>query len=355
MINIKSILMSSLLSLFLLGASSCDDAFVFEKEGDCTPKVQFVFKKHRQALQSIPGREVDVFYSTVNTVHIFVYDAETGQLVLEKTEKTENLQSESDLNIGKGNERCFLPVDINPGKYRIVAWCGLDDTDNNNAFSLLDGSRASGYTHCSVKYSQTTGQPVNAEKYDAVYHGMVESVDVYLDPEDAQIIPVELTKNTNDITVWVQHNTTTFENGEYEVVYTDSNGAMKFEDNSMHNDTPLEYHPHTTSVLSTDTEYNGAEVKSGAMIAHLSTARLMANHKDAKLEIRRKNGDVVFSIPFIKYILQMQTLTNNEQYYLDCEDTYNCSFYLSGINETWMPSQIIINNWVVVPGQNDHL
>ena len=357
MIKLKFILTSVLLPLFLLGVTaSCDDSFIFEKEGDCAPKIQFVFKKHRQALHSIPGREADVFYSTVGSVHLFVYDAETGQLVFEKSENTENLKSASDLNIGSETERCYLPVDLAPGKYRIVAWCGLDNTDKNNAFELVSGARAADYSHCSVKYSSLTGQPVNDEKYDALYHGIVESVDIYLDAKDAQIIPLELTKNTNDINVWVQHNTKTFDDDEYEVVYTDSNGSMKFDDNSMMNNNVLEFRPYEKSVLSTDTEYNGSSVKSGAMIAHISTARLMAAHKsDARLEVRTKDGDVVFSIPFVKYILQMQTLTNNEQYYLDCEDTYNCSFYLSGENDSWMPSRIIINNWVVVPSQNDHL
>lgn len=97
-------------------------------------------------------------------------------------------------------------------------------------------------------------------------------------------------------------------------------------------------------------------METGALVAHLSTSRLLASHKDdARLEVRSKEGDVVFSIPFIKYLLNMQMLSSDDQYYLDCEDTYNCSFYLSGENGAWLPSTIIINNWVVVPQQQDNL
>ena len=140
------------------------------------------------------------------------------------------------------------------------------------------------------------------------------------------------------------------------MVYTDANGTMRFEDNAMASDTPLEYYPYETALLTTDTEYNGDKMETGALVAHISTSRLMEAHKDdAKIEVRTKDGQTVFSIPFIKYVLQLQTFTQNGQYYLDCEDTYNCSFYLTGEGGTWMPVQIIINNWVRVPDQNSTL
>ena len=354
MIKFKTIVIGALLSLFMISITSCDDSFIYNKGADCTPKVQFMFKKHRQALHSVPGREPDAFYSTVETVHLFVYDKETGELVFEKTEKTENLLSATELKIGTNEDHCYMPVDLNPGTYKIVAWCGLDSNDENNAFNLVDGTRGSSYSHCSVK-TRPDGHPVNNEKYEALYHGVVESVDIIIDADNAQIIPIELTKNTNDIAVWVQHTNRVLDKDEYEVVYVDNNGTMKFEDNSVSSN-KLDYHAHTTSMLTSDTEYNGSIVQSGALVCHISTARLMeANKESARLEVRTKNGDAVFSIPFIKYLLQMQTLTNKAQYYLDCEDTYNCSFYLTGNDEFFMPARIIINNWVVVPQQNDEL
>ena len=352
MTNLKSILMTSILYMILLGMTSCDKNLVFEYEGDCTPKVQFVFKKHRQALQSIGGRATDVFYSTVGSVHLFIYNVETGELVFEKIEHTERLKSASELNIGNSNDKCYMPIDIKPGKYRLVAWCGLDENDHNNAFYLNEDNTHAKYADCRVKLSNQTGQPINSEKYEGLYHGIVREVEITYHP-NAQIIPIELTKDNNDIAVWVQHTSKTFSEGDYEVIYTDANGAMRFEDNTMADNTPLEYHPYSTSMLTTNTEYNGAEMETGALVAHISTSRLMEAHKnDAKIEIRTKDGQTVFSIPFIKYVLQLQTFTQDGQYYLDCEDTYNCSFYLTGESGTWMPAQIIINNWVVVPEQN---
>lgn len=348
--------MTALLSIMLMGTASCDHNLVFEDEGDCTPKVQFVFKKHRHALLSASGRATDAFYSTVESVHLFIYDAATGALVLDRIEKTENLKSAADLRIGSGTDKCYMPVDIKPGKYRLVAWCGLDENDSNNAFYLsgIAASR-SGYTECLTRRSQQSGKPLNIEKYDALYHGRVNEVEISITP-DGQIIPIELTKNNNDIAVWVQHTTKTFDEGEYEVVFTDANGSMHFHDNSLTSDERLEYHAHSTSILTSNTQYNGDEMETGALVAHISTARLMESHRnDARLEVRTKDGVTVFSIPFIDYALRLQELSSDPQYYLDCEDTYNCSFYLSGESGTWLPINIIVNGWAVVPKQNEDI
>ena len=324
---------------------------VFDAEQDCSTKVKFEFRKHRQALQAVNSNPADVFASTVASVHLFVYNADNGQLVFEQFANTESLKTETELKTGTGNDRCLLPVDLEAGNYTFVAWCGLDQTDQNNAFDLVGGN-GSGYDECRVKLA-AQGYPVSTAKYDALYHGT--AVDVAVSGA-GDVVTVELTKNTNDIAVWVQHTTAAFDKGDYEVVYTDANGSMKFEDNSLTDNSQLEYRAHTTSLLTAETEYNGQLVEAGALVAHLSTARLMDAHKnDARLEVRNKDGVTVFSIPFIKYVLEMQTFTANGQYYLDCEDTYNCSFYLSGSGELWAPALIIINNWVKVPDQTDVL
>lgn len=346
--KMQSLLMCvTILSIFI-ATTSCEN--LYDDEADCSTKIKFVFKKHRQALQAVYGKAANVFDSSVGSVHVFIYDAESGALVFERSETTGNLKTEAELNIGTGTERCYMTVNLDKGKYRIIAWCGLDENDNNNAFFLRKGDTRAGYSECVVKLSEQSGNPVNNEKYDGVYHGAVEMAVV--DSYGSTVIPVELTKNTNDISVFVQHTSTTFSQGDYEVVYTDANGTMKFEDNMIMRDDVLEYHPYATSFLTSSTEYNGSLVEAGALVSHISTARLMeSNKKDARLEVRDKDGNTVFSIPFIQYVLEMQTFTSDSQYYLDCEDTYNCSFYLTGDNGLWAPAMIIINNWVKVPDQ----
>lgn len=355
MLRHNYILTALLLSILCIGFTSCDKNLVFENEGDCSPKVQFVFKKHRQALHQIEGRETDAFYSSVSSVHLFAFDKKTGELVYDVKEKTENLKSASELGLGSSADRCFMSLDLQPGVYTLVAWCGLDENDENNAFRLAESTKAS-FKECHVKRDVNDVDPIHDSKYENLYHGRLETAEITVTSDASTIFTLELTKNNNDIAVWVQHATANFEAGDFEVVYTDANGTMKFDDNSVDNNEKLEYKSHSKSVLSSSTEYNGETVDAGALVAHLSTSRLMEkNAADSRLEVRTKDGRVVFSIPFIKYVLQMQTFTDNSQYYLDCEDTYNCSFYLTEIDGAWMPARIIINNWVLVPSQHDEI
>ena len=351
--KISKLFLLSAMMMLSLSIVSCDNNVIYENQPECATVVKFIYTKHRQALHSVNLIGHDAFSTSVEKVHLFIYDNNTGKLVMDKTEDASNLLSGLDLGLNGDSEKSYMKVNLAPGSYRLVAWCGLDESDQNNAFYL--SNTKAGYSECNVKLKDNN-QPVNLEKYEHLYHGSVASAQVPTAPHSTVVIPVELTKNTNDISVWVQHTTSTFDDGDYTVVYTDANGTMNFDNNALTNDNILEYHPHTTSTLTSDSEYNGSIVKSGALIAHISTARLMAHRsEDAKLEVRDKEGKVIYSLPFIKYLTQMQTFTSDHQYYLDCEDTYNCTFYLTGDAGNWLPMQIIINNWTLVPNQSGGL
>lgn len=355
--NLKSILMFTVMAVMLMGVASCNNSFIFDNEGDCQPKVQFIFKKHRHALESYDGRVADAFYTTVGSVHVFVYDEESGELVFEKIERTENLLSRSDIGVGTETDKCIMPIDINPGRYKILAWCGLNEIDHNNAFYLDNNETRGKYSECLVKREDGVGMPLHSEKYQNLYHGITRSVEVKVNYDGHTIIPIELTKDNNDITVYIQHVNSTLAVDDYDVYYIDSNGGMDFEDNTLTRSERMEYKNYRKTLLEGgSTDYNGAIVETNGLIAHISTSRLLeSNFKDAKLEVRTKEGYTVFSIPFIDYVLQVQQATSNNQYYLDCEDTYNCNFLLTGENGYWTPARIIINNWVKVPDQNEEV
>lgn len=350
-------MMAGAMTMVMLGVASCNDSFIYEHEGDCNPKVQFIFKKHRHALESYDGRVADAFYTTVGTVHIFVYDEESGDLVYEKIEKTENLSSRSELGLGTETDKCIMPLEIKPGRYKILAWCGLDETDNNNAFYLQEDNSRAKYSECLVKRENGDGDPVHTEKYQNLYHGLKTDVVIDYSYDGHTIIPIELTKDNNDITVYIQHVSSTLDIDDYDVFYIDSNYSMNFEDNSLTSTEPVEYKNYRKSLLEGgSTDYNGDIVETNGLIAHISTSRLLeTNFKDARLEVRTSEGYTVFSIPFIDYVLQVQQATSDNQYYLDCEDTYNCNFLLTGENGYWSPARIIINNWVRVPDQKEEV
>ena len=343
----KTIMIGVALFSTLFATSSCSDSFLFDDEGDCRMKVKFEFKRNREALQSKNGIGPDAFTNTVTSVHLFVLDANTGDLIFEKTEDAENLI-----------DGCIMPVDLEPGEYNFIAWCGLDSNDENNAFELQHNYVSRGAEDKLVLKLGADNEPVHEAKYDAVYHGITKNFKVTYD-NIGETVTVPVVKDTNDINVWIQHPYASFQEGDYTVSYEDANGEISFTDNSlMSEERKLVYKPYDTQLLQSNTEYNGEMMESGAMIAHLSVSRLMAGHsEDARIVIRNKNGVEVFAIPFIKFVLALQTFTKpgtnmDDQWYLDCEDTYNCSFYFTGYDQTWTAFRIIVNNWVVVPGQD---
>lgn len=345
--KIVSILSSAaLFCLLLFVATACNDSFIFEGEGDCSTKVKFVFKRNRQALHSSNGEGPDAFSNSVSSVHLFVFNEDSKELVLEKYATVDQLR-----------DGCMMPLEIPQGKYTFVAWCGLDSQDENNAFKLQHNYTRADGDNCHLKMVSDS-EPVHDSKFDALYHGRISNVAV-ANLDKGSIVELPLVKNTNDITVWIQNPDASFSTDEYQVNYEDANGVIHFEDNSIISpDEKLRYFPHTTSILNTETEYNGDKVQSGALISHISVSRLMAHHKDdAKIVVRDNEGKEVFSLPFIKYLLEMQTFsdgrTKDDQWYLDCEDTFQCSLYLAGPGDgTWNATRIIINSWVRVPNQN---
>lgn len=342
---VSTISSAAMLLLFML-MTACSDSFIFDGEGDCSTNVKFVFTSNRQALQAPSGVGPDAFSASVSSVHLFVFDQETKELVTEKFAST-----------GELTDGCMMPLVLPAGEYTLVAWCGLDSNDENNAFELQHTYARGDNDNCHVKMVSDY-EPIHSQKYDALYHGRVSHVSIS-NETIGKTIELPVIKNTNDIAIWIQNPDATFDNDEFSVSYEDANGVLHFEDNSIiSEDNRLRYHPHTTSVLNTETEYNGDKVQSGALISHISVSRLLDSHKDdAKIVVRNREGKEVFTLPFIKYVLQMQTFTDgnkkNDQWYLDCEDTYHCSFYLAGEGDgTWLATRIIINNWVVVPTQD---
>ena len=343
---VKSLLIIAVMLGVLPFVSSCTDGFIYENEGDCRTKVKFEFTKHRQALQTKDGVGPDAFASTVTSVHLFVLDAESGDLVFEKTENADNLI-----------DGCMMPVDLDPGEYTFIAWCGLDSNDENKSFELQHNYKSRGGDDKLAIKMASESEPIHKAKYESVYHGI--SRNVKLDNNNVgSVVTVPVIKDTNDINVWIQHPYASLDKGEYYVVYEDANGEINFTDNSiMSEEKRLEYKAYDTQILQTNTQYNGEEMESGAMISHLSVSRLMANHaEDARIVIRNKNGTEVFAMPFIKYVLALQTFTQpgtdkDHQWYLDCEDTYDVSIFFTGYDQTWGDFRIIVNNWVYVPEQ----
>ncbi len=89
--------------------ASCDSA-IYDDEGDCSVRYHVGFRYKKNVL------DVDAFASQVKSVSLFVFDR-NGTLVATKTESGEAL----------AREGYSMQVDVAPGRYDLVAWCGLTE------------------------------------------------------------------------------------------------------------------------------------------------------------------------------------------------------------------------------------
>ena len=105
----------------LLGAASCD-SLIYDREGDCSVHYRLRFRYDMNL------KFADAFAHEVEAVRLYAFDSE-GKLVWQAAEQGEALAADG----------YSMLLDLAPGSYRLVAWCGLDGGDS---FSLPDAASA---------------------------------------------------------------------------------------------------------------------------------------------------------------------------------------------------------------------
>ena len=291
----------------VLLCSACGS--VFDDEGDCNPYyfVRFVYDMNML--------RADAFYTQVNSVDLYVFDAETGEYITHLSDKGEALAS--------GNY--LMPLDLAPGKYEFIAWCGL--ADNGDDFTVPTVITQPEDLKCTMARSRNAAGAYSNRNLHAVFHGS-QTVELPAGPVE-YVATVKLMKNTNNINLSLQHTAGALDPNRFEVTMSDENGLMAH-DNSLLADEPIEYRPWSLRGGSVDLE--GADGKAGFLVAELSTARLMANHNSRINIVDKKTAKTVFSIPIIQWATLLRSANHadmSNQEYLDREDEYNLMVFLT--------------------------
>lgn len=318
--------------------SACDS--VFDDEGDCEPRyfVRFVYDMNML--------RTDAFATQVNSVDLYVFDAETGAYVTHFPDKGEALAS--------GSYR--MPLNLAPGKYNFIAWCGLADNDDD--FTVPQAVAQPEDLKCTMARSRDEKGVYSKRNLHALFHGSLTAE--LPDTEGEHVYTVKLIKDTNNINLSLNHTAGPLDPESFEITLTEENGLMAH-DNSLLADELIEYRPWSLRSGELEVITNRAgetpddEKEDGSqgsfLKAEISTARLMAN-RDARINIvDKENGKTVFSIPLIKWALMLRSdnhASMGEQEYLDREDEYNLMVFLADNKEGWMAMEIVINGWHII-------
>ena len=320
------------LAVFLF--ASCSDA-IFEEEGDCSVHYNIKFK------YDMNMKFADAFCNSVCSVHLYAFD-ENGVLIYQKAESGEALKSE-DYAMG---------VELEPGTYTFIAWCGLSGGD---AFSLCTSSSVGSTTieqlQCELeKEYKEDGCAFVDDEINHLFHGM--KTITLSDEYGTHTETISLIKNTNTVRVVLQHlsgEDIMPEDFVYEI--TDDNGLMAH-NNNLIKDEEIDYYPWSITAGSAGVDEDGTKAVTSVSVAvaEFTIGRLVMENNPILTVYKAEDNEKVLSIPLKDYALLVKGNYNrqmDDQEYLDRQDEYNLTFFLDDYGK-WSTSRIMINSWNVV-------
>lgn len=337
-------LMSSLMAMLLL--SSCDKSFIFDYEGDCSVTYRVNFK------YDLNLKWANAFSNEVGSVRLYAFNEE-GVLVKEYDRTGEELK----------NDDFSITIDLNPGDYKLLAWCGIDNPDAKQNFDIpvtTPGVTTIHQVTCQLKrYEDELNKAYSADRLEFMFHGRL---DVNL-PDASNtggefLYTIPLTKDTNHVRVVLQHlSGEDLDVSQFSFRIEDANGFYAH-DNSVLDDDLLTYRSYSkTQGEATIVKDNAtkAAVTSKTAIADMSVARLMADRNQKMiLTVTNDKGEDIAKIPVIDYALLTKDYYEeayghkmSDQEFLDREDEYIMTLFLDE-DYKWYEAEIFINSWRVV-------
>lgn len=318
-----------------LAASSCQDGFIFEGEGDCGTYYRIRFRYDYNI------KFADAFAAEVNSIALYVFD-ENDVLV-------EEIATTDKKALSSGNFE--IPLELLPGKYTLMAWGGLM---NEESFDMLADTKV-GVTRREElqvrmhRQHDEDGKARVSEDLLPLYHGTM--------PLEVKALPgtftetMSLKKNTNVIRILL-HEMSGHDVDADKFIFeiNDSNGLYDC-DNNLLDDEMITYsawHQSTGSADVDDTDVKAVTSVSVAL-AELTIGRMRAADSPVLHIKDRETGEDVFRIPVADYALLVKGYYRQgmgDQEYLDRQDEYTMTFFLD--EGKWVSSVIYINSWRVV-------
>lgn len=327
-----------------LAFTGCN-GLIYDDEGDCDPyyKVKFRYDYYLKEGNSFPYE--------VNAVTLYVIDPETGKVVWRKTESSDVLKQED----------YMMDIDgLAPGNYKLMAWAG-DGHKGSPHFTLSDeGDDHTGFICTLNRTHDEDGNAVVSENLHRLYKDLPDEFITREFPDDqgTHIHTVRLMKNTNDITVVLQHiSGEPVDPSAFDFSIVDANGTMDY-DNSLMPDEEITYKPWQvrSGTAHGYVPENMAEAQFSSAIADFTVGRMMLDRRKMMTLVitRKKDSGLVAKVPVIDYALMVKANYGNmpDQEYLDRQDKYSMVFFLDdGLR--WINTMIYINSWHVVPNDVD--
>ncbi len=298
--------------VLLAVVNSC--GMINEDLPECIQSLRFVYDKNMLG--------ADAFSAQVESVDLYVFD-QNGDFVQKISDSGDALQS--------GDYR--MNLNLADGVYKVYAWCGMKD----NGFTLSSTDKPE-----EMAASITAlDDGVSSKDLHSLWYGCQE---ITIDHNKMSTQTVNLTKDTNNILVMLQHADGSPVNGD-DFIFT-------IEDENVRLDSKNNPSGHLTyQAFSQGTRQVGGDETSEPVkvaYAEFSTSRLFVGNNTRLTVVNKLNGQIVLDIPLLDYLVMRSEkyASWSNQEYLDRECDYSLVLFL-GRNEQWLKTTIIVNGWTI--------
>lgn len=294
---------------------------IYDDRDDCPEGLRIHFKYDYNM------KYANAFAKEVTKVNLYVFD-ETGRFVKQQSEEGDSLK----------NENYYMKLNLDPGKYQLIAWGGLDD-QSFNAPVLTAGTSRLEDLKVALKEAQTSKTDLHF-----LFHGFNTS-DSLLDYNgDYQQYMIPMVKNTNRIRIILQEiSGEKVDADAYRFEIVDDNSLMTYNNTVLSNGNTV-YTPYTKGQSTV-----GDDPAVTVAYAEISTARLIAGHNTRLRVFRNADNTTVLDIPLIDYLMLTEMEGHKSamtaQEYLDRQDEYSIVLFLN--NLSWWNIKVIVNGWTV--------
>lgn len=335
--------------------SSCET--IYDDLAPCRTEYRMKFRYDRNM------KFADAFPAEVESVDLWLFDT-AGKMVWSGSGSGEALRSGD----------YAMTLDVAPGTYDAIAWCGLEGGD---AFYLgSDEITRKEDLILGIRRRQSEGVATVDNDLHRLYHGFERIVLTEPAGGGTVMADMPLTKNTNVIRIMLQHlDGSPVRSDDFDFSIEAANSVMNY-DNALLGNEPVLYRnwikTETSAWFDEDENrmYDGPEgaenesagggtlVKVNGLMAERTIGRLLSDREQQLVVTRLTDGKCIIRIPLIRYMLMVKGEYNksmSDQEYLDRQDDYTMTFFIDGENKWYAHGGIYINSWHVVPQQDTEL
>lgn len=309
-------------AVLTLGLVSCE--YIHEDLKPCDHYLHFTYT-HNMKFADAFQHEL-VCQEEAKTAELFIFDGD-GKFLSSQSLPTETLQENR------------IRLNLDPGKYKLLAWAGLNDTD----YTWTKPAAGESMDEWLMSVRQDKG--VVARELSGLFQGTLELTIPSGGETDTEF---PLVKNTNKIRLALidANSGTGLQADDFTILATTHNGDLNAQNQPVADEAVL-WKPYLQQVETVADTEGGTAMQ--AVVAELNTMRLMEGSQTS-LQLSHKGEEAPFlQVDLTDFLLltQMESHDLDAQEYLDRQDEYTIVVYLDIVDGKAHCLEIIVNDWTI--------